>query len=85
MSKTWTLPIKCVVLKLTSFDSLFLGLPLAFKTENYFILLLIIGLTTLLMCVLGLLIRKKAPNTLDDKISIIGSIVLFIFAFKSLL
>lgn len=70
---------------LTSFDSLFLGLPLAFNTENYFILLIIIGLTTLLMCTLGLLIRKKAHNTLDDKISIIGSIILFLFAFKSLL
>ena len=70
---------------LTSLDSLFLGFPLAFNTENYFILLIIIGLTTFLMCTLGLLIRKKASNDVSDKISIIGSIILFIFAFKSLL
>lgn len=70
---------------LTSFDSLFLGLPLAFNSENYFNLLIIMGLATFIMCLLGLLLRKKAPNTLDDKTSIIGSIILFIFAFKSLL
>lgn len=70
---------------LTSFDSLFLGLPLAFNTENYLILVIIIGLTTFLMCLIGLLIRKKASNDLSDKISIIGSIILFIFAFKTLL
>lgn len=70
---------------LTSFDSLFLGLPLSFNSEHYFILLIIISLTTFILCLLGISLRKKASNTLDDKISIIGSIILFIFAFKSLL
>lgn len=70
---------------LTSFDFLFLGLPLSFSTETYFTLLIIIGLVTFIICLSGLLLRKKASNTLDNKTSIIGSIILFIFAFKSLI
>lgn len=81
----FTLKDSIISAALTSFDSLFLGFPLAFNIETYFTSIVIVSLTTYLMCLLGLIIRKKASNTLDDKISIIGSIILFIFAFKSLL
>lgn len=70
---------------ITSFDSLFLGVPLAFSTNTYIILIIIIGLTTFFLCLLGLLLRNKLSNNIEEKISIIGSIILFIFAIKSLL
>ena len=70
---------------ITSGDAMFLGVPLAFSTNSYINLIIIISLTTFFVCLTGLLIRNKLRNICDDKIQIIGSIVLFIFAFKSLI
>lgn len=70
---------------ITSGDAMFLGVPLAFSANSYINLIIIISLTTFFVCLTGLLIRNKLRNICDDKIQIIGSIVLFIFAFKSLI
>ena len=85
--KTCQLTLKIIFLQaiLTSFDSLFLGLALAFKNINCLILIIITSATTILTCLLGLLLRNKLKDSCDDKISIIGAIILFTFAFKSLI
>ena len=70
---------------LSRIDSLFLGLPLAFNTNNNFLLILISGIATYIICFVGLLLGKKFSAIADDKINIIGSLILFFFAFKSLL
>ena len=70
---------------ITSFDSLFLGMPIAFSNAHYINLLMIIGIITFTLCLLALIIRKRVNNKYDDIINVIGSIILFFFAFKSLL
>lgn len=70
---------------ITSFDSLFLGMPIAFNDIPPYLLTTIIGTTTFILCIIALLTRKKVNNKYDDIINIIGSIILFIFAFKSLI
>ena len=85
--KTCCFAIKDIILQAltASFDSLFLGLPLAFKSNTYIIFILIIGLTTFFICFLGLLLRNKFKNNFEEKIGLIGAIVLFMFAFKNLI
>lgn len=68
----------------TSIDSLFLALPLAFVNINCHTLIIIVFLTTFIVCLLGLILRNKIKNN-DEKISLTGAIILFIFAFKSLI
>lgn len=79
--------IKSITLQaiLTSFDSLFLGMPLSFNSNNYFTFILIIATTTFIICLIGILLRNKISKNYDDKINLIGSIILFFFAFKSLI
>ena len=69
----------------TSFDSLFLGMPLALNNINQITLLITLSISTFTICLLALLIRKKVNNKYDDIINIIGSIILFFFAFKGIL
>jgi len=85
--KTCHFAIKDIFLQalITSFDSLFLGIPLAFNTNTYFILITIVGIVTYIACFLGLLLRNKIEDDCEEKLNIIGSIILFIFAFKSLI
>lgn len=85
--KTCHLTFKGIIFQamITSSDSLLLGLPLAFKSNSYLILIIIIGLTTFIACLLGLLLRDKINETHEDKIFLGGAIILFVFAFKSLL
>lgn len=68
----------------TSIDSLFLALPLAFLNINHHTLSIIVFSTTFIACLLGIFLRHKIKNN-DDKISLVGAIILFIFAFKSLI
>ena len=70
---------------LTSFDSLFLGIPFAFNSSKYFLFILILGITTFLACLFALLLRNKISITNKDKINLISSIILLFFAFKSIL
>lgn len=69
----------------TSCDSLFLGMPLSFNNNNFIISLFIISSLTFTICFIALCIRKKCTTQIDDKINLIGAIILFFFAFKSLL
>lgn len=69
----------------TSFDSLFLGMPFALNNINQIALLITLSITTFIICLLALLIRKKVNNKYDDIINIIGSLILFFFAFESLI
>ncbi len=69
----------------TSCDSLFLGLPVAFTNTNYLLFLTIVFSLTFVLCFTSLLLRKKINKKYDDTINIIGSIILFFFAFKSLI
>jgi len=70
---------------ITSCDSLFLGMPLAFNSNEYLIFLLIIGISTFFICFIALCFRNKINNKYDDKINMLGAIILFFFAFKSLI
>ena len=70
---------------LTSFDSLFLGMPLAFNSSKYHIFILILGITTFFICLLALLLRNKLSNKYEEKINLIGAIILLFFAFKSII
>ena len=69
----------------TSFDSLFLGFPLALNNINQTLLLITLSITTFTICLLALLIRKRVNKKYDDIINVIGSIILFFFAFKCLI
>ena len=69
----------------TSCDSLFLGLPVAFTNTNYLLFLTIVFSLTFVLCFISLFLRKKINNKHDDTINIIGAIILFFFAFKSLI
>ena len=69
----------------TSCDSLFLGVPLAFSTNQYLTLTITIGITTFFICLLGLILRTKITSNNEEKITLAGAIILFLFAFKSLL
>lgn len=70
---------------LTSFDSLFLGIPLSIKTNNFLLLILVISTLTYFVCLFALLIRKSYKTKLNEKANLVGAIILFFFAFKSLL
>ena len=69
----------------TSCDSLFLGLPVAFTNTNYLLFLTIVFSLTFVLCFISLFLRKKINKKYDDTINIIGAIILFFFAFKSLI
>ncbi len=79
--------LKSIILEanLTSFDSLFLALPFAFYSNSYYIFLIIIGSITFVICLLALLLRNKISSKHEEKINLIGALILFFFAFKSLL
>lgn len=79
--------LKVIIIQscLTSCDSLFLGLPIAFTNTNYLLFLTIIFSLTFALCFISLILRKKINKKYDDYINIIGSIILFFFAFKSLI
>lgn len=79
--------IGCIILQAfsTSFDSLFIGFPFAFNNNNHLILAIIIAITTFIVCLVGLLLKNKISVSHEDKIGLIGALILFIFAFKSLL
>lgn len=85
--KTCQLTLKSTFLQatITSFDSIFLGIPFAFKDINIITLISITSVTTITACLLGLLSMNKIKKSYEDKIGIIGAIILFIFAFKSLI
>ena len=85
--KTCQLTLKSTFLQaiITSFDSIFLGIPFAFKDISIITLISITSVTTITACLLGLLLMNKIKESYEDKISIIGAITLFIFAFKSLI
>ena len=68
----------------TSFDSLFLGIPFSFNSSSYFTLITVVGLTTYIICFLGLILRNKITDNLGENLNLLGSIILFIFAFKNL-
>ena len=85
--KTCQLTLKSTFLQaiITSFDSIFLGIPFAFKDISIITLISTTSVTTITACLLGLLLMNKIKESYEDKISIIGAITLFIFAFKSLI
>lgn len=77
-------PILCQA-ALTSFDSLFLGIPLAFNENKLMLFVIVSSITTFIICLLALLIQKKISTNIENKITIIGAMILFFFAFKSLI
>ena len=85
--KTCYFALKDITLQaiMTSLDSLFLGIPLSFNSNTYLNLIVITGISTFIVCLFGLLIAKKITSISEDKINLLGAIILFIFAFKSLI
>jgi len=79
--------LKAVIIQatLTSFDSLFLGIPFAFSNDKYLLFISIVAICTFSSCFIALIAQKKANSKLEEKINLIGAIILFFFAFKSLI
>lgn len=70
---------------LSNIDSLFTGMPVAFKSHSSISFLIISSLTTFTICTLALLLRNKINQKYDDKISIFSALTLFFLAIKNLL
>lgn len=68
----------------TSIDALAVGVSFGFLEVNMYISTIIIGFTTFLVAMIGMLLGKKAGYLLGKRAEIIGGIILIIIGFKIL-
>lgn len=69
----------------TSIDALAIGVSFAFLNVNIFSSVLLIGVITFFISIIGVLIGNMFGNKLQNKASIFGGIVLILTGFKILL
>lgn len=69
----------------TSIDALAVGISFAFLQVNIWVSILVIGCTTLLISIGGVLIGRKFGNRFQKKAAIIGGVVLILIGVKILL
>lgn len=69
----------------TSIDALAVGISFAFLQVNIWFAILVIGCTTLLLSIVGVLIGHKFGNRFQKKAAIAGGIVLILIGLKILL
>lgn len=69
----------------TSIDAMAAGFSIQLLDVNIYFALLIIGLVTFFMSLLGVYIGQKGGTWLESKAEILGGVVLIIIAFKILL
>lgn len=82
-------PLKLVVLTgiaiATSIDALIVGISFALISINMLQAFFIIGITTFLVAMIGVLIGKKTGNKIGQKAEIIGGFILIIIGLKILI
>jgi putative Mn2+ efflux pump MntP len=69
----------------TSIDALAVGISLSLITNSIFLAVLTIGLTTFIICYIGVFIGKSFGHFFESKIEAIGGLVLIAIALKILL
>lgn len=69
---------------ITSIDALIVGFSFALMKVNIFISILIIGILTFLVAMIGMLIGKKAGEFIGRRAEILGGLILLFIGFKML-
>ena len=69
----------------TSIDALAVGITFAFLEVNIIMSMIVIGLITFLLCIIGVIIGNKYGSKFEDKAQIIGGVVLIIIGLKILI
>ena len=69
----------------TSIDALVIGITFTFIPVNLLLAVVMIGVVTFLMSLLGIYIGTKSRHLIGTKIELIGALVLIVLAFKTLL
>lgn len=69
----------------TSIDALVVGVTFAFLEVSKFVAISIIGITTFLLCVIGVIIGNKLGGLFKNKASILGGVILILIGIKILL
>lgn len=69
----------------TSIDALVVGVTFAFLEVSKFVAISIIGITTFLLCVIGVIIGNKLGRLFKNKASIFGGVILILIGIKILL
>ena len=69
----------------TSIDALAVGITFAFLKTNIFFAIIIIGIITFLLCIVGVKIGKKFGNKFKNKAEILGGVILILIGLKILL
>lgn len=67
----------------TSLDALIVGVSLVALGTNIFLAAPIVGLTTLLVCLIGLALGRRVGALLGDKAQIVGGIILILIGIKA--
>ena len=69
----------------TSLDALAVGITFAFFTTNIFLDILIIGIITFILSLIGGIIGKQFGNKLQNKSELLGGAILILIGLKILL
>ena len=69
----------------TSIDALAVGITFAFLEVNIIMSMIVIGLITFLLCIIGVIIGNKYGSKFEDKAQIISGVVLIIIGLKILI
>ena len=69
----------------TSIDAFSIGITFSFFKVNLLIAIILIGIITFILCLIGVILGKYIGNKLDKKAQIFGGIVLIIIGLKILL
>lgn len=79
-------PVTLVVLSIaTSIDALAVGVTLSLITEHIYITVIVIGLITFFLSYIGYVIGKKMGHFFENKIEIIGGLILIAIGIKILI
>jgi len=69
----------------TSIDALAVGVSFAFLNVNIILPSLIIGITTFIICLAGVYIGNKIGHFFENRLELIGGIILILIGIKTLL
>ena len=84
-SNNLTLPVLVGMAIATSIDALVVGVSFAFVKLNIYYTILIIGATTFLVAMIGMLLGKKVGGKFGTKMEIFGGLILIGIGIKILL
>ena len=75
----------CLLAIATSIDALAIGISFAFLRVNILISILIIGVITFCICLIGVIIGNKFGNKYEKKAKVFGGIILIVIGIHILL